>query len=254
VRVDYDRVAPTYDRRYAANPLTGIALALQALVRRINARNLLEVGCGTGHWLETLQDDAGTICGLDFSPGMLAQARLRNGRFHLVRGRAWELPFAAQTFDLVFCVNAIHHFEQQEGFIQRASWLLRPGGALALIGMDPHSGRDRYYLYDYFEGTLETDKRRFPPGETIAAWMLSNGFDRLEQSEAERIYEPFSGEAVLQDLFLKKNATSQLTLLSDEGYAAGIERIQAALEHARADGREIAFPVDISLRMVVGYM
>ncbi len=131
--------------------------------------------------------EARLTCGLDLSSGMLAQARSRSGGFALVQAVAWQLPFPSSSFDLIFCVHAFHHFGDQPGFIQRAYRLLRPGGALAIIGMDPHSGRDRYYIYDYFEGTRETDLQRFAPSASIADWMSSAGFSRVERSTADWI-------------------------------------------------------------------
>ena len=107
---NYEELAPVYDRRYTTSPLSGVGVALEGLVRAIGAPRVLEAGCGTGHWLELLLPVVSDIYGLDFSPGMLAQAQSREKDLRLVHGRATQLPFANQVFDLVFCVNAIHHF------------------------------------------------------------------------------------------------------------------------------------------------
>jgi hypothetical protein len=60
------------------------------------------------------------------------------------------------------------------------------------------------------------------------------------------------GRGVLEDPYLKKNATSQLILISDADYYAGIARIQAALQEAEDQGRVLVFPVDITLEMIIG--
>ena len=65
----------------------------------------------------------------------------------------------------------------------------------------------------------------------------------------EHIVDPKYGRAVLDDPFLKKHATSQLALLSDEAYAAGLRRIKAALAEADND---LCFPVEIISEMIVG--
>jgi hypothetical protein len=57
-------------------------------------------------------------------------------------------------------------------------------------------------------------------------------------------------EAVLQDPFLKHNSTSQLALLSDESYQAGMEKIKAAL--AKAANERIIFRSDIHIKAYVG--
>ena len=48
-RVDYDRLAPEYDRRYAPGNAMGIERALLRLVQSVQAGRVLEAGCGTGH-------------------------------------------------------------------------------------------------------------------------------------------------------------------------------------------------------------
>ncbi len=124
--VNYDELASGYDRRYAASPLSGVGAALESLVKSINAQRLLEAGCGTGHWLSLLQPVRSGVYGLDLSLGMLTEAKRRAKDLRLVRGRATELPFGAQAFDLIFCVNAIHHFGDPRAFIFEARRLIAP--------------------------------------------------------------------------------------------------------------------------------
>jgi len=253
-RVDYDRIAPTYDRRFADDGMSGTAAALLALAQGLRPERILEVGCGTGRWLADLRSVSDQLYGLDLSAGMLAGARGRDARLHLVRGRAGQLPFPATAFDLVYCVNALHHFHRQRAFVFQARRLLRPGGALAVVGMDPHGRRERYYIYRYFDGTYETDLARFAPWDTVMDWMGAAGFERVECRLAERILDPKAGRAVLEDPFLHKDATSQLALLSDTAYAAGLDRMLAAIDAAEAAGEQLLFPVDIPIGMLVGWV
>jgi SAM-dependent methyltransferase len=253
-RVNYDHLAPTYDQRYTVSQFAGVAATLRSLSQAVGAGRVLEVGCGTGRWLAELQPVVRQMYGVDLSPGMLRQARQRSVSLTLICGHASRLPFADAGFDLIFCVNAFHHFPQPRTFISEARRLLRPGGALAIAGMDPHAGRDRWYLYDYFVGTHETDLRRFSSSGTILDWMAAAGFGRVEWRVAEHIRGQHVGQAVLQDPILQKHGTSQLALLTDEAYAAGIDQIKAALGEAQAAGRTLVFPVDISLTVVTGWM
>ncbi len=250
--VNYDRIASTYNQRYEANELEGVAAALLSLAQDAGAERILEVGCGTGRWLAELHSAGRRVYGLDLSPGMLQQAYQRKGPFRLTCGDASRLPFPASSFDLVFCVNALHHFTHPCTFVSEARRLLRPGGTLAIVGMDPHSNRDRWYTYHYFEGTYETDLARFPSGGTILDWMSAAGFDGMERRVVERIWHPLFGREVLDDPFLQKHGTSQLALLTDEAYAAGLERIKIDLSKAEASGETLVFPVDISLTMTTG--
>jgi len=93
---------------------------------------------------------------------------------------------------------------------------------------------------------------RFPSGGTVLDWMVAAGFARVEWCLAEHIVHQHVGRAVLADPILQKHGTSQLALLTDEAYAAGLGRIETALAEAEAAGKTLVFPVDISLTMVTG--
>jgi len=268
-KVDYDRLAPTYNERFEDNQRSGTAAALRALAQDL-ARQLgrtpriLEVGCGTGRWLAELAAASwgaarcGPVYGLDLSTGMLKQAQClaaqvgREADLHLARGRAGRLPFAAQTFDLVYAVNAIHHFWEPRVFVSEARRLLRPAGRLAVVGMDPHARRESWYVYRYFEGVYETDLERFPSWQEIETWMEEEGLQAVTCTVVEQIWNLLSGRAVLDDPFIRHGSSSQLALLSQEAYHAGLRRIEDALDEAEARGETLVFPVDNPLAMIVG--
>lgn len=251
--VDYDRIARSYDRRFMSNRLTGVVTALQALAQALQAERILEVGCGTGRWLADLALERRRLYGLDLSAGMLSEAGRRCEAFRLAQGRGGRLPFCNDSFDLVFCLNAIHHFDDPASFVHEAHHLLRPGGALAVIGSNPHGRRETWYIYEIFEGTYETDLKRFPTWGTVLDWMAVSGFGRVTWRVVERVVDHKMGRQVLEDPFLKKDACSQLALLSDEAYAAGLRRIERALARAEAAGETLVFPTNILLAMMVAW-
>ena len=249
--VNYDQLAPHYHQRYAANPMAGIAAWLHTLTP--GAARGLEVGCGTGRWLgELAAADGPRLFGLDFSVGMLRQAHTLAPAAALVQGAAGALPYAAASFDFIYVVNALHHFLDQAGFVRAARRLLRPGGALAVAGLDPHSGRDRWYLYDYFPGTLAADQARFPAAGTLVNWMVAAGFERVAWHVPERITERVVGRALLASHFVQRHGTSQLALLSEADYAAALARLTAAIAAAEAQGQPLVFDTDLAMSAVVG--
>ncbi|MCE7921250.1 MAG: hypothetical protein DCC59_07480 [Chloroflexi bacterium] len=250
--VNYNAIAPNYNARYDQNPLAGISRALRALVKQNRARDVLEVGCGTGRWVMELNPLARRVVGLDFSLGMLKQARGQDEALSLTNGDANRLPFPSASFDLVLSVNALHHYADQRAFIAEARRLLRAGGALAIINLDPHIGRDRWYLYDYFDGVLTTDLRRFPSSGKLLDWMLESGFARTEWRVAEHVHQEFIGREILDNPFTQKGGSSQLALLSDAAYADGMERIHAALDNA--DGAPPVFVTDQWLTLLAGWV
>ena len=119
LRVDYDSLSSTYHSRYDERRLDGIEHALLELVGRYLRPRVLEVGCGTGKWIESLRDAGVSVFGVDASFGMLAHAGERLGSEGFAAAQANDLPFAGELFDIIFSVNAIHHFEVAERAPQR---------------------------------------------------------------------------------------------------------------------------------------
>jgi SAM-dependent methyltransferase len=249
---DYNRIAPGYDTRYQVSPLSGIETALRGLRERTGATRLLEAGCGTGHWLAVLSPLAEFVVGLDLSPGMLRKAQGRGGHFGLVCGRGGDLPFAPGAFDLLFMINAFHFIEDKPAFLKQARQLLRPGGAVALVGLDARAAKDRWFIYQYFEGTYETDLKRFPNWDDVPGWMEAAGFEAAPPQTVDRVTYERRGRTILSDHFLEKTGSSELASLSDAAYQAGVERVKAAIAEAEARGEKAIFTADLPFQMVVG--
>ena len=117
-----------------------------------------------------------------------------------LNARANDLPFSGSRFDVIYSVNAIHHFDDPKEFIMDAGRLLRPGGCLATIGIDPRAIRKRY-PYDYFEGAFELDMRRYPSFGQLVDWSSEAGLDVVELRIVECSGLKFKGREVLTDRF-----------------------------------------------------
>ncbi|MBL8063521.1 MAG: class I SAM-dependent methyltransferase [Anaerolineales bacterium] len=252
-KLNYDQIATQYNQRYPASQTWERGQTLLELAKQIKAQTILEVGSGTGFWLNLLSQTGGSLFGLDYSMGMLQQSKRQPAPLSLTRGLGTQLPYSSSAFDLLYCVDAIHHFGDHRAFIAEASRLLKPGGALAIIGHDPHEGGSNWYIYDYFDTVYDTDLRRYPAGSSILQWMEQEGFHNISSQTAEHIRNIHVGDAVLKDPFLKHNATSQLALLSEETYQAGMQRIRQALADAKEKAARIVFRSEIPVKMFLGY-
>jgi ubiquinone/menaquinone biosynthesis C-methylase UbiE len=255
--VNYDAVAPNYDQRTQTGYLEGVTIALQNLAWQVKAKRVLDLGCGTGRSLRGLAESLqpNPICyGLDFSGGMLNQARRFDSSYRLVQASSPQPPFAPASFDLVFCVHAFHHFPDKPQVVQAAYSMLRSGGIFAIVNFDPHERRDSWYVYDYFEGVYETDLKRFPSLAEQKAMLNQVGFQSVDSSVVELITEKFVGEAVFDNnYFLQKDSSSQFILLSEEAYQAGLARMRNAITEAKSIGEEIVFALEIKNWLCYGF-
>jgi len=93
-------------------------------------RCALELGCGTGIFLEKVAPTGARIMGLDLSAELLAKARARLGaapNVVLHRGDAERMPYATSSFDTVYGSSVLHHLDLDRA-LGEVFRVLRPGG------------------------------------------------------------------------------------------------------------------------------
>lgn len=218
---DYGAIAERFDRRYALYEYGGVRESLLGFLGE-HPLDVLEVGCGTGHWLDVMQPKARRLVGLEPSLPMLRRARGRR-----VRGVAETLPFPDAAFDRIVCVNALHHFRDRFAFFTEARRVLRPGGGVMSIGKDPHAERDAWWVYDFFPETRDIDRARFAPVRILRGELARAGFSWAESFEADHIEAVHPAVDALTNGVVDRTFTSQLTVLTSEEYEAGVARIRA---------------------------
>jgi ubiquinone/menaquinone biosynthesis C-methylase UbiE len=245
--VDYDAIAANYDCRYAVNDYSQVQAALLDFVANIPNGRALEVGCGTGHWLRALGDAGVRVAGVDPSSNMLRYALTRAPKSAVVRATAERLPWRDAAFERLYCVNALHHFDDKPGFINEARRVLADGGRLLTIGLDPHVGTDRWFIYDYFAPVLEMDRRRYPSTERVQEWLRDAGLIDVHTREVQHLPTRLSAGPALDGGRLARHMTSQLAVLNEEQYQEGLQRIRAAVREADARGETLWLTADLRL-------
>jgi ubiquinone/menaquinone biosynthesis C-methylase UbiE/DNA-binding transcriptional ArsR family regulator len=140
----FHRHATDWDRIRALHiDQARVDAALKRLFARAPARDLLDIGTGTGHVLQLLGDEVEAAIGIDRSRDMLLVARAnihRAGLRHCQVRQAdmMHLPFAGATADAVTFHMVLHYAEDPAGAIVEAARVLRPGGRLIIVDFAPH--------------------------------------------------------------------------------------------------------------------
>jgi len=228
-KTDYAKIAATYNNRYVDNYLPDIETSLKSLIESNGYETILEVGCGTGRWISSLEEVSKKVFGLDYSFDMMKIPKSDKSNLNLVNADAVHIPFKDNFFDLIFCVNAIHHFPDKEKFIAECKRTLTSNGMIAVFGVDPHIDKD-WYVYDYFDSVYENDLKRFPSTDQLKNILHDLKFDMIENKVVEKVFNQKTGKEVLNDPFLQKNHSSQLANLSDEEYQKGLDKIKKQIE------------------------
>jgi 2-polyprenyl-6-hydroxyphenyl methylase/3-demethylubiquinone-9 3-methyltransferase len=95
---------------------------------------VLDLGCGTGIWLDRLAGQYGTIgVGLDVSRASLSTASQQSSDGNrYVCADAGRIPLPDAAFGLVLSLDTLEHVADQEAFLQEISRVLKPGGRVFL--------------------------------------------------------------------------------------------------------------------------
>jgi ubiquinone/menaquinone biosynthesis C-methylase UbiE len=138
VRSGYDRWAAVYD--HDGNPLIGLEEpVVRAAVGDVRGLTVLDLGCGTGRHALWLAAAGANVTAVDFSEGMLAEARRKPGaeaiRF-LCHDAHEPLPFDAE-FDVVVSGLVLEHIRDLDAFFAEIRRVLVPGGRAVVSGMHP---------------------------------------------------------------------------------------------------------------------
>ena len=91
---------------------------------------LLDIGCGTGSFLDRIHREISPhweLHGIDFSGAAIALGQERFGHLHLVQGDGTEPP-SPPIFDIVTCYGSWEHFPDPATAIAGAARALAPGG------------------------------------------------------------------------------------------------------------------------------
>lgn len=98
---------------------------------------VLDVACGAGHTAIALARHAASCIGMDLTASMVniadqhaREVAVPNVKFCV--GDAENLVWPADTFDVVACRYAVHHFPDPQRFVAEAARVLKPGGRLLI--------------------------------------------------------------------------------------------------------------------------
>lgn len=171
---------------------------LKSLVTLLNPSGswrVLDMATGTGFTAMALAPFVSEVTGLDATEEMLSNAvalaeksGIRNVKF--VRGKVEQSGQASESFDLVTCRRAAHHFPDKEAFVREAKRVLKKNGLFALIDMvRPESDLDD--VRNRMEILRDSSHIDAPTVEFWKQLLSENGFSEVNiYSTKERIAFP----------------------------------------------------------------
>ena len=199
---------------------------------------VLEVGSGRGHGARLVSDCfcPASVVGLDLVPEQTASSARRLARdgpcpLRYETGDAEQLPFAAQSYDVVLSVESSHAYPNFTAFVANVHRVLRPGGSLLLTDfrdvdelpsfrkvLDAHFGVPK--VRDISDQVAQSLRKDISTQDAPRSRLVQ----RLCPSFLQGACRSFVGEAALQRL---EEGRARYVMLA---YTKGASKLEAAPE------------------------
>jgi SAM-dependent methyltransferase len=114
----------------------------------LKGKLVLDVGCGMGRFAEVATRWGARVVGIDLSAAAeVAAKNLADRDFVAFQADVFSLPFAPESFDVIYSVGVLHHTPDCEAAVKALAKYLKPGGTLAVW---LYSGYTKWYRFSDF--------------------------------------------------------------------------------------------------------
>ena len=138
-QLDHDEL-----RESDANFLMKTALRPEDLKGKL----VLDVGCGMGRFAEVATRWGARVVGIDLSAAAeVAAKNLADRDFVAFQADVFALPFAPESFDIIYSIGVLHHTPDCEAAVKALDKYLKPGGLLVVW---LYSGYNKWYRFSDF--------------------------------------------------------------------------------------------------------
>ncbi len=118
---------------------------ISTLLKDISRGEMIDLGCGTGHWTEFFVDEGFKVKGVDTSEAMLNIARNKKINADFQQADSQDLPFEDESQHFVASIAMLEFVENQQKAIDEIYRILKKGGRFILGALNASSvpGRNR---------------------------------------------------------------------------------------------------------------
>jgi len=114
----------------------------------LKGKLVLDVGCGMGRFAEVATRWGARVVGVDLSAAAeVAAKNLADRNFTAFQADVFALPFAPESFDVIYSIGVLHHTPDCEAAVKALDKYLKPGGLLVVW---LYSGYNKWYRFSDF--------------------------------------------------------------------------------------------------------
>jgi ubiquinone/menaquinone biosynthesis C-methylase UbiE len=198
---------------------------------------LLDIATGGGHTANAFAPLVKKVTAVDLTLEMLSAAEhfiKNNGHQNVefIQGDAEQLPFMDESFDIVTCRIAPHHFPHVDSFIKEVHRVLKPTGQFILDdNVVPENNE-----YDQFYNTIE----KIRDYSHFRAWKKSEWIQKIEECGLEifewhRFEKTFRFETWCENMKLPEPEKNHLTHLILKSSNDIKQKFKIQIEHDKVN-------------------
>lgn len=168
----------------------GFTRRIRLITTRIPKGNLLDVGCGTGNFLnEVKRSGEWKVSGVETSAAAAEYARKRFG-IVVFTGTLLDAQLPADRFQAITLWDVLEHTHQPQAYLSEIYRLLHPGGWVVLKSPDPVSWEARIFGTNWVGFEAPQHLYGFPPAVLIRK-LSELGFQKITLTSVGGDYATF---------------------------------------------------------------
>ncbi|MFW5886969.1 MAG: class I SAM-dependent methyltransferase, partial [Bacteroidota bacterium] len=112
---------------------------ISGLLNEIPKGEMIDLGCGTGHWTHFFTEKGFRVKAVDASEAMLNIARNKKINADFIQADSEDLPFEDESQSLIASIAMLEFVENREKAIKEIYRILKTGGWFILGGLNADS-------------------------------------------------------------------------------------------------------------------
>ena len=236
---NYSKIAGYYDKNPIRHHQPKELLIEEILQSTTDSISILDLACGAGNFLKAQQkaypEQRIKWFGCDLSQEMLAVARKKLPYIEFIRANASKLPYENNSFNIITCNYAFHHFSDKYKSLQEICRILRPKGVLLIKNMCLEH-MPLSWVYYYFPETKRIDRKRFWSNQKLFSSLEEIGFE--VDIKVDIFYKRYNFNEIVNEA--ENRDMSQLNLISNKKYSKGIKKIHKDMKSINTFKSEFA--------------
>jgi len=216
--------------------------AASRLGKPVTELKVLDVGCGTGNYLQAFSPLVGECYGLEFNSGMLQQVQAKKiPNVTIQQGSVLDLEniFGSDTFDVVVMTQVLHHLDvtTHATALSNMARVLKKGGALWLQTQTPHQHMNGFWWTPIIPKASALVAARFSGLPELTEQMSTAGFSTVSSAIPDEplVAPPYYlvKEGPFNSVF--RAADSTWSAATEEELVAGQKWWQGIVDAGQAD-------------------